>query len=521
VIIRSTFPPIEIPDAPLPAVVLGAAAARGDRAALVDGVGGAVLTYADVVDGVRRCAAGLAAHGLGRGDVLAIMMPNLPEFALAYHGALTAGATITTLSPLSSVEEAVHQLHDTRTRFLVTVPTCLDVARRAARRTGVERVYVLGPAAEGAEEFAALLTHGDQPPSAEIDPARDIAALLYSSGTTGRPKGVALTHRALAAALTQAAALAPLRERDRALCPIPFFHIAGQAVGMNAVLRAGATVITQPRFDLERFLALAQEHRATAVLGAPPIVRALAHHPLVDRYDLSALERIVSGSAPLSATLQNACAQRLGRFVGQAYGLTETGLIIAVAPHDGRPARPGAAGMLCPSTEARVFDVERGVDAPPGAVGELWVRGPQVMTGYLDQPEATAAMLDPDGWLHTGDLVRIDADGWVFVVDRLKELIKYKGYQVAPAELEAVLGGHPAVADVAVVGRPDEEAGEIPVAHVVARDEVDADELIAYVAARVSPQHRVRAVEFVEVIPRSPAGKILRRELRRAPQLVP
>jgi acyl-CoA synthetase (AMP-forming)/AMP-acid ligase II len=276
-----------------------------------------------------------------------------------------------------------------------------------------------------------------------------------------------------------------------------------------------------PRFDLQAFLALAQEHRTTAVLGAPPIVRALAHHPLVDRYDLSALERVVSGSAPLSATLQTACAQRLGRFVGQAYGLTETGLIIAVAPHDGRPARPGAAGMLCPSTEARVVSPEHGDDVAPGAVGELWVRGPQLMSGYLGRPDATAAMIDRDGWLHTGDLVRIDAEGWIVVVDRLKELIKYKGFQVAPAELEAVLGAHPAVADVAVVGRADEEAGEIPVAHVVRRGEVEAGELIAFVAARVSPQHRVRAVEFVDEIPRSPAGKILRRELRRTVTLVP
>jgi acyl-CoA synthetase (AMP-forming)/AMP-acid ligase II len=258
---------------------------------------------------------------------------------------------------------------------------CLEVARQAAARSTVGHCCVLGPEAEGAEAFAALLTHGDRPPPVEIDPARDVAALLYSSGTTGRPKGVALTHRAMIAALTQVAALAPLTERDRVLCPIPFFHIAGQAVGMNAVLRAGATVVTMPRFDLQAFLALAQEHRTTAVLGAPPIVRALAHHPLVDRYDLSALERVVSGSAPLSATLQTACAQRLGRFVGQAYGLTETGLIIAVAPHDGRPARPGAAGMLCPSTEARVVDPEQGGDVAPGAVGELWVRGPQLTAG--------------------------------------------------------------------------------------------------------------------------------------------
>ena len=525
-IIHSTFPAIEIPDAPLSTVVLGRAAERGDRPAMIDGATGRSLSHADIADGVRRVAAGLAASGLRPRDVVAIMLPNLPEFALTYHGALVAGATVTTLSPLGSVEEVRFQLEDTRARFLVTVPPCLEVARAAARGTDVARVHVLGlPAgdaggADGVEDFAELLTHGDEPPEVPVDPARDVAALLYSSGTTGRPKGVALTHRALVAALTQMTALVPMHERDRLVCPIPFFHIAGQAAGMNAVLRAGATVVTVGRFDVEAFLAIIQEYRITAVAAAPPIVRALAHHPLVDRYDLSSVERVVCGSAPLPAELQTACAQRLGRLVGQAYGLTETGLIIAAAPHDGRPPRPGAAGMLCPSTEARVVDPERGCDVTPGAVGELWVRGPQTMSGYLGRPEETAAMLDAEGWLHTGDLVRIE-DDWIVVVDRLKELIKYKGFQVAPAELEALLGTHPAVADVAVTGRPDDDAGELPVAHVVRCAPVEADELIEFVAARVSPQHRVRAVEFVDAIPRSPAGRILRRELRPAPTPVP
>ena len=512
-IIASAFPAVEVPVVGLSEFVLDGAARHGSRPAIVDGSSGRALSYAELTDGVRRCAAGLAARGLRRGDVFAIMMPNLPEFAVAYHGALTAGGVVTTLSPLATVQEAAFQLADTRARFLLTVAPFLDVARAAAAEAGVEQVYVLGPDAAGAEPFGALFGYGDTPPEVRLDPARDLAALLYSSGTTGLPKGVMLTHGAMVAALAALDDLATLTERDRAVCPIPFFHIAGQSAGMNKSLRAGATLVTMPRFDIETFLALVQQHRATAVLAAPPIVLALAKHPLVDRYDLSSVEKVVSGSAPLSAQLQAACAERLGRFVGQAYGLTETGLIIAVAPHDGRPARPGAAGMLVPNTEARIVDPETGADVPPCEVGELWVRGPQLMSGYLGNPEATAAVLDAEGWLHTGDLVRLDADGWLFVVDRLKELIKYKGYQVAPAELEALLGGHPAVADCAVVGRPDEEAGEVPVAYVVRRRDVTVEELVAYVAERVSPPHRVRAVEFVDDVPRSPAGKILRRIL--------
>jgi acyl-CoA synthetase (AMP-forming)/AMP-acid ligase II len=520
-IITSAFSEVEIPDVTLPEFVLAGVSDRGAKPAIVDGASGRVLTYAELALGIRRCAAGLAARGLRPGEVFAIMMPNLPEFAIAYHGALTAGGVVTTLSPLATVDEAAFQLADTSARFLLTIAPCLETALAAADKAGVEQVFVLGAAASGASAFSELLGHGDTPPAVRIDPSRDLAALLCSSGTTGWPKGVMLTHRALVAALVALDRLASFGVHERPICPIPFFHMAGQAVGMNKVLRAGATVVTMPRFDVESFLALIQQQRVTAVLGAPPIVLALAKHPLVDHYDLSSLEKVVSGSAPLSAQLQTACAERLGRFVGQAYGLTETGLIIAASPHDGRPARPGSAGMLVPNTEARVVEPTTGADVPAGEVGELWVRGPQLMTGYLGNPKATAEVLDADGWLHTGDLVRIDADGWLFVVDRLKELIKYKGYQVAPARLEALLGEHPAVADCAVVGRPDEAAGEIPVAYVVRRRDVAADELISYVAERVSPPRRVRAVEFVDEIPRSLAGKILRRILADREREVP
>jgi acyl-CoA synthetase (AMP-forming)/AMP-acid ligase II len=265
-----------------------------------------------------------------------------------------------------------------------------------------------------------------------------------------------------------------------------------------------------PRFDLEEFLRVLQEQRITRALLVPPIVYALATHPLVASYDLSALELIGSGAAPLDAELARACARRIGCPIVQGYGLTET--TTAVSTTAGAPlgSRHSSVGVLLPGTEARIVDPASGQDPGAGEPGELWVRGPQVMRGYLNAEPATAAVLDPDGWLRTGDLCRADRDGYLFVVDRVKELIKYKGYQVAPAELEAVLSAHPQVADVAVVRSPDQEAGEIPKAFVVANGPVDAEALMAWVAERVAPHKRIRRVEFVDEIPKGPYGKILR-----------
>jgi acyl-CoA synthetase (AMP-forming)/AMP-acid ligase II len=269
-----------------------------------------------------------------------------------------------------------------------------------------------------------------------------------------------------------------------------------------------------PRFDLEQFLGLIQEHRITFAHLVPPIVLALAKHPLVDRYDLSSLKNVLSGAAPLGAELERACAERLGVGVIQGYGMTEASPVTHVRPLDDT-THPGSIGPTLPSTESRIVDPAGGEDLPPGSNGEIWVRGPQVMQGYLNDPAATARTVDADGWLHTGDIGHVDDDGFFYVVDRLKELIKYKGYQVPPAELEAILVTHPAVADAAVTPHPDEEAGEIPKAFVVLRPDAEAtaEELMAYVAERVSPQRRVRLVEFVTEIPKSASGKILRRVL--------
>jgi acyl-CoA synthetase (AMP-forming)/AMP-acid ligase II len=346
-----------------------------------------------------------------------------------------------------------------------------------------------------------------QPP----DPGQ-IALLPFSSGTTGLPKGVMLTHANLSAAARQLGTALRLTPRDRFLALAPFAHVMGFVVSLCAPLATGATVVMLPRYGPRALLDAIQRHRITVLAVPPPVLAALARDPDAGRYDLSSVELIVSGGAPLARDLQLEAARRFpGSVVGQGYGLTETTAVIAASPRDG--AEPGSAGRLVPGTELRVVDPGAGRDTDPGEPGELWVRGPQVMAGYLGRPEATAEMTGAGGWLRTGDLGRIDADGNLFVVDRLKELIKVNALQVAPAELEALLAGHPQVADVAVIPRPDARTGESPVAVVVARGPVEPGQLIAWVVARVAPHKRIRAVRLVGEIPRNPSGKILRRAL--------
>jgi acyl-CoA synthetase (AMP-forming)/AMP-acid ligase II len=344
-----------------------------------------------------------------------------------------------------------------------------------------------------------------------IDPDRDLAALPYSSGTSGLPKGVELTHAAMVTNVRQSQAVLGLREDDVVVAVAPFFHAIGFAIVLPCSLAAGATVVTVARFDLEVFLRVIQEHRATFTIVVPPIALALARHPLVDSYDLSSLRALGVGAAPLGADLERLCAERLGCEVAQGLGMTEAAALIAVGPLD-RPRR-GSVGRLVPNTEARIVDPDSHADLAAGRTGELWIRGPQLMRGYRDRPEATARTIDADGWLHSGDLCYFDEDGYLYVVDRLKELIKCSGYQVAPAELEHLLLTHPAVADAAVVPSPDRDAGEVPVAHVVLRGPATAEDLLAYVAQRVAPYKRLRAVRLTASVPRSPAGKLLRRVL--------
>jgi acyl-CoA synthetase (AMP-forming)/AMP-acid ligase II len=511
VIFRAPEPSVVIPDVALTPFLLERAAPRGDTAALVDGLTGRVLTYRDWAEGVRRVATGLAARGFRKGDVFAIYSPNVLEYAIVFHAVSLLGGINTTISPLYTVGELSVQLRDSGARYLVTVPGCVEKAEQAARASGVTEVFVFGETGPGTP-FASLFATKGAPPAVEIDPREDVVAIPYSSGTTGLPKGVMLTHYNLVANLLQSAAVFDVREGDVMLGVLPFFHIYGMTVIMNFALHVGATVVILQRFDLEQCLRVIQDYRVTFANVVPPIVLAFAKSPLVDQYDLSRLRGLFSGAAPLKENLAAAVSARLGCEVVQGYGMTETSPVTHSGRGGGRTS-PASIGPPVPNTDVKIVDVATGAELGPREEGEICVRGPQVMKGYLNRPADTAAMIDEDGWLHTGDIGFADERGDFFIVDRLKELIKYKGMQIAPAELEAVLLGHALIADAAVIPIPDEEAGEVPKAFVVLKGDLTPADILAYVAARVAPYKKLRSVEIIDAIPKSPSGKILRRIL--------
>jgi acyl-CoA synthetase (AMP-forming)/AMP-acid ligase II len=514
VIFRSPYPDVEVPDVTVTEHVFGNVAGRADEVALVDAASGTTRSFGELRSRILEAAGGLAARGLGKGDVIGIYSPNTLDYPVAFHGAAHAGGIVTTANPTYTSEELGAQLRDSRARFLVTLGPLLDKARDAAERAGtVEEIFTFD-AAPGSTPFAKLLEAPELARGPKIDPAKDLVALPYSSGTTGVSKGVMLTHRNLVANMVQLAGTRSLCRAlsgdDTVIAVLPFFHIYGLVVVMNYALWRGAKLVVLSRFDLEQFLGAMRDHRVTYAYLVPPIMVALAKHPLVGQFDLSSLDRIMSGAAPLGADVAEAVERRLGCHVCQGYGLTEASPVTHLAPDD---APRDTIGPTLPNTELLIADVETGRALGPGERGEIWIRGPQVMCGYLGAKEATAATLDADGWLHTGDVGYVDDAGYCRIVDRVKELIKYKGLQVAPAELEALLLTHPRIKDAAVVRSPDEEAGEVPKAFVVSDGGLTAEEVVAFVAERVAAHKKVRRVEFIDAIPKSPSGKILRRVL--------
>ena len=463
----SPYAPVPVGGTTFHARVAEAASRHRDCVAFVDGPGGRELTYGELVDRSRRAAATLAAAGFGAGDVLALQLPNMAPWAGIALGAMSLGGAVTGVPVSATPDEVKRQMDGSGAALLI-------------------------------REVDAGLTA--RPPAKLPPVSPDALALLpYSSGTSGLPKGVMLTHANLVTAVRQVSRGLRLTPDDAVLALAPFSHVMGFVITLGSALAAGARLVTVPRFDPAGFIDLLERHEVTVVIVPPPVMPLLARSPR----DLPRVQLIVSGGAPLGADLQQAVSDRFPHAaVGQGWGLTETTACGTVPDRD-RGTAPGSAGRLMPNVELRITDE-----------GELLLRGPQTMAGYLNRPDATAALIDADGWVRTGDLGRVDSAGNVFIVDRIKELIKVNALQVAPAELEALLGTHPAVADCAVIPRPDDHCGEVPVAVVVPRGRPDADALIAFVAERVAPHKRLRAVRFVDAIPRTPAGKILRRVLR-------
>ncbi|MFN2531030.1 MAG: 4-coumarate--CoA ligase family protein [Pyrinomonadaceae bacterium] len=511
-IIKSPYPDVLIPDLSLTEFVFRHADEFAAKPALIEAATGRSITYSQLVDQIRRAATGLMKRGFSKGEVFGILSPNVPEYAIAFHAVASLGGIVTPINPLYTDHEIASQLKDAGARFLVTVPACIEKALAAAKESNVEEVFVFGEAA-GATPFAELLVSEPQPVKVSINPREDLIALPYSSGTTGLPKGVMLTHSNLVANLCQMEGLNYFFETDTLICVLPLFHIYGLVVVLNMGLYKGATIVMMQRFDLEAFLKAAQLYKVSLAHLVPPIVLNLSKHPIVDNYRLPNLKTIFSGAAPLGEELTRACMQRLGCQVRQGYGLTETSPVTHSSPSDFEDIKFGSVGVLAPNTECRVISLETSEPVGREQRGEICVRGPQVMKGYLNRPDATAQTIDTDGWLHTGDIGYADSDGHFFIVDRAKELIKYKGFQVPPAELEALLLTHPHIADAAVIPFPDDEAGEVPKAVVVLRQPVDADDILEFVSERVAPHKRIRYIEFVDQIPKSASGKILRRVL--------
>ncbi len=506
-----TRPGPAIPDLTLPQFVLCAANRRGSKRALVDAATGQEISYAGLAGAVREIGAGLSARGVRPGDVLALCASNSIEFAVAWFAAASIGAIVTTVNPQCTRDEIVRQLRQTGARWLVTTAgSAGQKLRGITAETAVTETIVTGDHAAGTIPFWSLRAAAHAPTGPVS--ASDVALLPTSSGTTGLPKSVELTHRNLVASLCQTWLVHQVAEDDVVMAALPLFHIYGLQITLNLALLAGATVIIVPRFGLDVFLRAVQEYGITRAEVVPPMVLGLATAAVVDDYDLSSLRLLTSAAAPLGGDLARACAKRLGCRVKQAYGMTEVSGGTHIAPDDG-PDRPDSIGPALPGVECRIVDPGTGAELRPGQPGELLVRTAGAMRGYLADPEATAATIDAAGWVHTGDIVTAGQDGWFYVADRVKELIKYKGYQVAPAELEAVLLTHPAVADAAVVRKRDALAGEVPKAFIVLKAPASAQELMAWVAERVAGYKRVRQVEFTDSIPRSPAGKILRRLL--------
>ena len=511
-IFRGPYPDVTIPEVSLTDFILGSTAQFKDKPALIDGPSGRSLTYREFENGVRRAAASLAQKGFRKGDVFGIFSTNCPEYGVAFHAVAMLGGINTTVNPLYTAEEAAFQLKNSGAKLLVTSPQFVEKAREAADQSGIKELFVFGEA-EGATPFDSLLQSDGEVPQVEINPREDLVALPYSSGTTGLPKGVMLTHYNLIANMRQMDGLDYFTRDDTLLGVLPLFHIYGLVVVLNMGLHLGATIVTMPRFDLEQFLALIQEYRVTLSHIVPPIVLQLTNNPIVENYDLSSLKMIFSGAAPLGADLSRECMQRIGCGIRQGYGMTETSPVTHSSPPQREKMRLGSVGPPAPNTECKLVDPASGEELGSNQEGELLVRGPQVMKGYLNNPEATERTIDPEGWLHTGDIGYADEDGHFFIVDRVKELIKYKGFQVAPAELEAVLLSHPAIVDAAVIPCRDEEAGEVPKAFVVLKGEASAEEIMDFVAVRLAPHKKIRFVEFIAQIPKSASGKILRRVL--------
>lgn len=494
---------------------------HGSKLAIRDGVTGEERSFQDIYEDVHKVGSCMQEEfGIGPNSRVALFLPNHVDFFTALHGPAKLGATVTPINPAYREHEVFNQLMSADVRLVVAHPDTVDIAREAAAEKNAEKQphEAICQVICVSDEFAEM-RNGPMPskllPDTPVD-AEHTLYLPYSSGTTGKPKGVELTHANLIWNVLQSHEIDCqfFDEESVVISPLPMFHIYGFLVSVHNCFYHGRPLITMKRYDIERFCQLVQDHKVTRAHVVPPILLQLSKHPVVDNYDMSSLKILQSAAAPLGPETEKAVRNRLKADVKQLWGMSELSPLGTGNPDD--RIKAGSAGPPISDTQAKVVDVTSGKALGIGEEGELCIRGPQVMKGYLNDVEKTRATLTEDGWLHTGDIAKIDEDGYIYITDRLKELIKVKGFPVAPAELEAVVFTHPDVIDTCVIPVPDEEYGEIPRAYVIARHGhgVTEKDIQEYVANLVAPYKKLRGgVRFVESIPKTDSGKLLRRVL--------
>ena len=501
------------------------------------------LTYSELKEQVDRFATAVQKMGVAKGDRVALFLPNIPQFVISYYGALKAGAIVTAISPLYKEREAEHQLEDSGSETLVVLDLFYPIVQKIKDEAKPKRIIVTGikdylPAVKrvlgsllgkvpshkveegpGIHFFQDLIKgHPPNPSEVDVDPMDDLAILQYTGGTTGIPKGAMITHYNLVSNAYMCNAWLNAKEgMEVQVNVLPLYHIYGMTVTMNSAIASASTMVLIPRFDAEEVLKSIQKYRVTLFGGVPTLYAVLIDHPDTPKYDLSSVKFCISGSSALPPEVQRKFMDITGGVLVEGYGLTEASPVTHANPLDPTldTVKIGSIGLTWPDTEAKIVHDATGVSLPAGMVGELALKGPQVMKGYWNSPEETAEVLK-DGWLHTGDMAKRDEDGYFYIVDRKKDLIKYKGYSVYPREVEDVIYEHPAVKLCAVVGMPDELSGEIPKAFVVRKDGAEAteEELIEWVKDKVAPYKRIREVEFREELPMTLVGKVLKKELR-------
>jgi long-chain acyl-CoA synthetase len=524
---------LEYPKVPLHAFLEKTAKEHPEKAAIAYFEGETTYRELDLLS--NQFAGALSAIGVKKGDRVAVFLPNIPQFIIAYFGILKVGAVLTAISPLHKEREVAYQLNDSEAETVVASESLYPIVKKTWQKTKLKNAVVTSlekyasktaislsrvgqkPNVHSFQEL--LKEKGAKPPKVNINPKEDMAALQYTGGTTGTAKGAILTHLNLVSnAIAFAAWIKGGVAQETFLTALPLFHIYGMTTSMNVPILLAAKMVLLPRFDSTTALETIQRHKVTVFCGVPTMYSVLLANPELGKFDLTSIRVCISGASPLPPQVQKKFMQITGGFLAEGYGLTEASPVTHCNPVDNtmRAVRLGSIGVPLPDTNARIVDVETGEHSlNSGETGELAVKGPQVMKGYWRKPAETALVLR-DRWLLTGDIARMDKDGYFYITERKKDLIKYKDYSVYPRELEDVLYEHPAVKLCAVVGKPSPVVGEIPKAFIVLKDGAKATEpkIMAFVKEKVAPYKAVREVEFRQELPISAAGKVLRRALQ-------